>query len=82
MGKAAMATRKKKERALLVEQIKRDKAAMKWRPEKTFDTAEKEVDKRREQHKLAEPKRSDYKKGRIGDIKFKVAYREWLEKTL
>lgn len=49
--------------------------AMKYQPEKTIDKAEKKLKKA-----VMEPKRSDYPKGRIGNIKYKVAYREYLEK--
>ena len=55
---------------------------MKYQEGKTFDAAEKAVDKKREEHKSAEPKRGNFPKGKVGDIKFKVAYRAWLEKTL
>jgi len=71
-----------KEWRKVVNKITGEEEIMKWKPEKTFATAEKEVDKKREEHKLAEPKRSDFPKGVVGSIKFKVAYKGWLEKTL
>lgn len=43
---------------------------------KTFDEADKAA------HKAQEPKRSDYPKGKIGDIKYKVAYRNWLAEKI
>jgi len=51
--------------------------SMKYQPKKTFDKAEKKAEKA---GKIKEPKRSDYPKGKIGDIKYKVAYREYVEK--
>jgi len=49
----------------------------KYEPEKTFDKADKKLDE-----KLSEPQRSDFPKGKIGDIKYKTAYRKWLEKKI
>ena len=48
-----------------------------YQPKKTFDKAEKKLDE-----KINEPQRSDFQKGRVGDIKYKVAYRKWLEKKI
>jgi len=67
MGKAAMTARRKK----AVEEMK--KTTMGFRKDKTFDAAEKE------KHKIQEPKRSDFPKGKAGDIQYKVAHRKWLE---
>jgi len=46
-----------------------------YQPDKTFDKADKKLDE-----KISEPQRSDFPKGKIGDIKYKKAYTEWLEK--
>jgi len=46
-----------------------------YQPEKTIEKAEEKLDE-----KLSEPQRSDFPKGKVGDIKYNVAYRKWLEK--
>jgi len=48
-----------------------------YQPKKTFDKADKKLDE-----KLSEPQRSDFPKGTVGDIKYKTAYRKWLEKKI
>ena len=45
---------------------------MPFQKDKTFEKAEEAIN--------PEPKRSDFQKGKIGDIKFKVAHTRWLEK--
>lgn len=69
-----------KEWRKITDKITGEDKIMKWRPEKTFDAAEKEVNKQKKQRKSVEPKRSDYPKGTAGNIKYKVAYRKYLEK--
>ena len=48
-----------------------------YQPEKTIEKAGKKLDE-----KLSEPQRSNFPKGKVGDIKYKVAYRKWLEKKI
>ena len=48
-----------------------------YQPKKTFDKADKKLDE-----KLSEPQRSDFPKGKAGNIKYNVAYRKWLEKKI
>lgn len=50
-----------------------DSEVMKYEPKKTFDKVEKESKKPKE------PQRGDFPKGKAGDIKYKVAYRKYLE---
>lgn len=52
------------------------KETMPYKKEESFDEADKAS------HKAQEPKRSDYPKGKVGDIKFKVAYRNWLTEKI
>lgn len=67
IGKQAWKVKRKK----IMEDI-----AMKYQPKKTIDKAEKQMQKA----KYKEPQRGDYPKGKVGDIKYKVAYRKYLEK--
>ena len=48
-----------------------------YQPKKTIEKAERKLDE-----KLNEPQRSDFQKGKVGDIKYNVAYRKWLEKQI
>ena len=48
-----------------------------YQPSKTIEKAEKKLDE-----KISEPQRSDFQEGKVGDIKYKVAYRKWLEKKI
>lgn len=66
-GKVAMIKRRK----AAIEDMK--KKEMGFREDKTFEAAEKE------RHKVQEPQRKDYPKGKAGDIQYKTAYRKWLE---
>lgn len=52
-----------------------DGIAMKYQPKITLDEAEKKLGQT-----LKEPQRGDYPKGIAGDVKYKVAMREYLEK--
>ncbi|MHA2313963.1 MAG: hypothetical protein ACXACF_01535 [Candidatus Hermodarchaeia archaeon] len=66
-AKAAMERRKRNK-------IKKD-IAMKYQPKKTF----KKADKKMKSHRIKEPQRKNFPKGKAGDIQYKAAMRKYLE---